>query len=245
MIADDDVRHDPAALEQVVELLSDAEAVVPQNYFVGLPWHARWDTARTLLNRAWSQDYPGTIAVRRSLLERTGGYDGDVLFENLELLRTVRAAGGRVRWAPDLFVPRLPPSSAHFLGQRVRQAYDSLAQPARLSLELCLAPLGVAAVRRVGWTILLVPCLVAEWGRRRHGGAAVFPPSTIWFAPAWVAERAVCSWLAVGTRVLRGGVAYRGGRIRRAATPSAVLRRRHAGAAAAPTGDPDGYRRVA
>ena len=57
-----------------------------------LPWHARWDTARTLLNRCLGRDYPGTLAVRRSRMLATGLYDGDVLFENLELIRTVRAA---------------------------------------------------------------------------------------------------------------------------------------------------------
>ena len=49
-------------------------------------------------------------------------------------------------------------------------------------------------------------------------------------APLWVAERAVTAWLAVATRVLRGGVSYAGTRIARAATPMRELRRRHAGA---------------
>ena len=38
----------------------------------------------------------------------------------------------------------------------------------------------------------------------------MFPASTSAFAPLWLAERAVCSWLAVGSRVVRGGVPYRG-----------------------------------
>ncbi|HSL58555.1 MAG TPA: hypothetical protein VK866_11985, partial [Acidimicrobiales bacterium] len=70
---------------------------------------------------------------------------------------------------------------------------------------------------------------VAEAGRRRAGGARVFPPSTAWFAPVWIAERAVCSWLAVATRVRHGGVAYAGTTLTRAATPRRVLRRRLAG----------------
>ena len=104
VIADDDVRYDGAALRRVVTLLDEAEVVRPQNVFRPRPWHARWDTGRTLLNRLTGGDWPGTLAVRRSALAATGGYRGDVLFENLELVRTVRAAGGREAVPLDLFV---------------------------------------------------------------------------------------------------------------------------------------------
>jgi hypothetical protein len=66
LIADDDVRYDPESLRRTVELLGEYDLVRPQNYFQPLPWHARWDTARTLLNRSLGGDYPGTLAVRRS-----------------------------------------------------------------------------------------------------------------------------------------------------------------------------------
>ena len=102
VIADDDVRYDAAALRRVVALLDEADLVRPQNYFDPLPWHARWDTARSLLNRVFTGDpafpvgdFPGTLAVRRSAFLASGAYDGDALFENLELMRTIRAAGGR------------------------------------------------------------------------------------------------------------------------------------------------------
>mgnify|MGYP000269688615 CR=1 FL=1 len=94
VIADDDVRYTRAALERAVGILAGADVVRPQNYFQPpLPWHARWDTARTLLNRAFGSDYPGTLAVRRSALQAAGGYSGDVLFENRELLRTLPVRG--------------------------------------------------------------------------------------------------------------------------------------------------------
>ena len=130
VIADDDVRYDPAALRRVAQLLESHDLVRPQNYFSRLPWHARWDTARTLLNRCLGRDYPGTLAVRRSRLLAMGLYDGDVLFENLELIRTVRAHGGSTVAPLDLYVARVPPSAAHFWGQRTRQAYDDFALPA-------------------------------------------------------------------------------------------------------------------
>ncbi|WP_188540689.1 glycosyltransferase, partial [Kocuria dechangensis] len=140
VLADDDVRHTGETLERIVGLLGEAEVVRPQNYYLRLPWQARWDTGRTLLNRALGGDWPGTLGVRRSVLLGAGGYDGDVLFENLELVRTVVAAGGRERVALDVLVGRLPPTVGRFLGQRLRQAYDDFAQPSRLLAELSLCP---------------------------------------------------------------------------------------------------------
>ncbi|MGI9121136.1 MAG: hypothetical protein ACR2G7_13625 [Acidimicrobiales bacterium] len=124
----------------MVALLVHADLVCPQNHFDPLPWHARWDSARTLLNRAAGIDMPGTLGVRRSVVLRAGVYDGDSLFENLELIRTMQAVGGPAVSAPDLFVRRLPPTAEHFWSQRVRQAYDDLALPPRLAAELALLP---------------------------------------------------------------------------------------------------------
>jgi hypothetical protein len=225
VIADDDVRYSRRALDAVISGLDDAELVRPQNYFTSLPWHARWDTSRSLINRAWASDYPGTLALRRTALPH--GYDSDVLFENLELIRTVRAAGGREYRADDIFVGRRPPTLAHFLSQRVRQAYDDFAQPGRLLAELSLLPLAVWASRRParGAAVVVAAIALAESGRRRAGGAGWYPPSSALWAPLWLGERAVCIWLACVSRA-RGGVRYGEGRIRRAATPPRVLRRR-------------------
>lgn len=230
VIADDDVRYDEASLEAVVDELSDADLVRPQNYFGcegSLPWHARWDTSRTLLNRAFGQDYPGTLGVRRSFVLDPGGYDGDVLFENLQLIRTVRALGGRVADAPAIHVRRLPPTARRFWSQRVRQAYDELAQPARLAVFLAVVPAAVAAVRRPRALLAgAAACVaVAETGRRRAGGTKVFPFSATLFAPLWLLERGVCSWAAVGARLLLGGCPYRGTVIRCAAWSSRSIRR--------------------
>jgi hypothetical protein len=230
IIADDDVRYDEPALARTARLLGEADLVRPQNYFDPLPWHARWDTARSLLNRGFAADYPGTLAVRRSRFEAMGGYNGDVLFENLELIRTVRASGGRVVSPRDLFVRRLPPTTGHFLGQRIRQAYDDLAQPARLAVFLSIGPLLVLSRRRraLAGAAAAASMVAAEAGRRRGGGASVFPPSASLLAPVWLVERAMCSWLAVGARFLSGGIPYAGSAMRDAATPARRLRRRFA-----------------
>ncbi|SCG60093.1 glycosyltransferase [Micromonospora inositola] len=232
VIADDDVRYDEAGLRAVHELLDRVDLVRPQNHFDPLPWHAWWDTGRILLNRAFGGDWPGTLAVRRSTFRATGGYDPDVLFENLELVRTVCAYGGATATPAWLHVRRVPPTVAHFRGQRIRQAYDDQAQPVRLVAALAVLP-GVAAAlaaRRPGLLLraAVATVAVAEVGRRRAGGARVFPARTALAAPLWVLERGVCSWLALGRR-LRGGMPYADARVRDPAHSIRTLRRRLAG----------------
>jgi hypothetical protein len=230
IIADDDVRYDDESLHAVLGRLDRADLVRPQNIYTAHPWHARWDTARMLVGRALGGDFGGTLGIRRSAVQDAGGYDTDVLFENLELERTIRAAGGQVVVARDIFVPRIPPTSRHFRGQRVRQAYDDFAQPARLMVELAILPLFAFALARKARSSLLafglMPIAIAEFGRRRDGGATRFPADTILWTPFWMLERAVTVWFAFAAR-LRGGVVYAGRRVPRAATPRRVLRLKH------------------
>ncbi|MEA2313628.1 MAG: hypothetical protein QOI03_320 [Solirubrobacteraceae bacterium] len=232
VIADDDVRYERASLEQLAHYLQLCDLVRPQNFFDPLPWHARWDTARTLLNRALGADYPGTLAVRRSRFIAMGGYDGDVIFENLELIRTVEASGGTTLSPLDLYVRRLPPTTSHFWGQRTRQAYDDFALPARMACWLALLPLLVLALLRgrlapAAWSAAGFGVL-AEHGRRRSGGSGIFPATASMLAPLWALERGVCSWLAVVQRLRFGGVKYGNSVIPTAAHSKAHIRRVHA-----------------
>ena len=234
VIADDDVRYDEAGLRGIASALAHADVVRPQNYFDPLPWHACLDTARTLLNRVSGGDWPGTLGVRRATLIATGGYDGDVLFENLELVRTVIAAGGATACPLGLYVRRLPPSTDHFWSQRVRQAYDEFARPWRLLAWLSVMPAfalfaAVSSWRAVGGALIVI-VLAAEAGRRRCGGTRVFPFTASLAAPLWVCERAVCAWLAVAAYIAWGGIPYRGRIIARAATPLRRLEQRLKGA---------------
>lgn len=229
VVADDDVRYDHASFTRVVAALDHNDLVRPQNFFSPMPWHAVWDTARTLLNRATGADFPGTLGVRRSTVLSIGGYSGDVMFENLELIRTVEAHGGRVFSPLDLFVRRLPPSSAHFWGQRTRQAYDDFALPARMSAWLSVLPAVAAAIRwRQPRPVALAGAaciLLAERGRRKSGGADVFPWMSSILAPVWVIERGTCAWLAVWQRARFGGVRYGDSIIRVAAHSRRHLQR--------------------
>jgi hypothetical protein len=233
VIADDDVRYDERSLIRAVLGLGLADCVRPQNYFDPLPWHARWDTARTLLNRSFGADFPGTLAVRRSSLLAAGGYDGDVIFENLELMRTIRAAGGSVLSPLDLYVARRPPDTNHFLSQRMRQAYDDFAIPPRMGAWLAVVPASAALLARGRWKPLAAGAAAlvaaAELGRRRAGGTQHFPPTGSLLAPVWVAERGISAWLAVKERVTRGGVTYGDGVVPRAASSMRRLRRRFDG----------------
>jgi len=242
VIADDDVRYDRPALAEIAAELrrvdDPVDVIVPQNHFVAaagrtLPWHARWDTARTLVNRVTGGDFPGTLACRLAAVGP--GYDGDVLFENLELLRTVEARGGRYERRSELYVARRPPTTRHFLGQRVRQAYDELARPARFAawstvLPLAAGGLGLSRHRRpVGAAAVLAalvaaPVVAAEAGRRRGQGRSHFPVTASLLAPAWALERSVTVWLALLCR-MRGGVGYGDGIVRSAHSRRQLARR--------------------
>jgi Glycosyl transferase family 2 len=230
VIADDDVRYERAALERLVEYLDGHDLVRPQNFFDPLPWHARWDTARTLLNRAFGADYPGTLGVCRSRFVGMGGYDGDVIFENLELIRSVQANDGTVISPLDLYVRRLPPTASHFWGQRTRQAYDDFALPLRMTCWLAVAPLLLMLIVRKrpveGYLSAVALMLAAELGRLRDEGTEVFPGSSSLLAPLWVLERGICSWLALLQRLRFGGVRYGAEVIPTAAHSISTLRRR-------------------
>lgn len=232
VIADDDVRYDAFGLRRLIGILDGgADVVRPQNVFAPLPWHALLDTGRILIARATGGDWPGTLGVRMETYRRAGSYAGDVLFENLEFVRTMRAVGGREQIAADCFVLRLPPSAAHYYAQRVRQAYDELARPGRLALQLAIGPavliasLCGAPVRAFA-SVGVASIVLAEAGRRRDGGVAVFPAAASLAAPVWVFERALTSWAAVALRVVKGGVRYSQGRLRTAAHTERVIRAR-------------------
>jgi len=193
--------------------------------------HAWLDTARTLLNRTTGGDWPGPLGVRRPVLLRTNGYDGDVLFENLELVRTVAAAGGRQDVALALYVRRLPPDAGRFWLQRVRQAYDEFARPVRLASWLAFLPFATALFAwrgpRAPFGAAALAIVVAEAGRQRAGGRRVFPFAASLAAPLWLLERGVSAWIAVGAPIVLGGIPYRGRILSKAANSSRRLRRLH------------------
>lgn len=192
--------------------------------------------SRSLVARFVGGDWPGTFGVRAAALIDVGGWDHDVLVENLEMWRTAQVAGMRVSNRPDLVVQRCPPTTRQFRGQRLRQAYDDMGQPVRLVVELALLPTVIASRRRpltVG-RLAASAVVAAAFGKRRWR-----PLDTPWdvplWAPLWLAERSILVWVALATRLLRGGVVYHGRTIRVAAHSRGALRRR-AGAREEPLG---------
>lgn len=211
VVADDDVRYDAATLGELLDALNRWDVVRPQNYFAPQPWHTIIDGARSLMNRALDGDWPGTLGFHKSALPN--GYNADVLFENLELVRTICRRGGRELVARELFVLRRPPTSRHFWQQRVRQAYDEFARPFRLIVSLSLLPiLAIAVARRefgvVVTMIAFVAVAIAGLGWVRNSAHRYFSWLSVAAAPLWVLERACSSWLALITRVFFGGVRY-------------------------------------
>lgn len=225
VISDDDVRHTRESLASLCDALGEAALVRPVTVYDSWPWQARWDGARTLVNVALGAEWPGTLAVRRSVVVEAGGWCPDVLFENLELWRTVQARGHRVVSVP-VVVPRCPPTVRHFWSQRVRQAYDDLAQPGRLTVELALLPTVLWLARRPGRVAagVLATVLLGALGHRRLGPQSQVPSSVVLWTPIWVLERAVCVWLALGYRAA-GGVPYCGRRMPLSAHSLRALRR--------------------
>lgn len=230
IVADDDVRYDLRTLGRLSAMLDQDDVVLPQNVFAPLPWHALLDTGRTLIARATGGDWSGTLGLRTAAFPCEAGYAGNVLFENLELVRTLRVSGATERRADDLFVRRRPPSVRHYLRQRLRQAYDEFARPQRMCVQLAIAPLLALALWLCGPAAAAGAAagaiVLAETGRRHKAGRTVFSPLASLLAPVWVAERAVTVWAALVARLLRGGVRYSHGTLRIAANATSVLHAR-------------------
>jgi hypothetical protein len=217
ILADDDIRYTPDDLRRMASLLESFEMVRPQNYLSPLPVWARTEAARMLINRAWiaEGDYPGTLGVRRGAMRRVGHYDGDVLFDNEEIVRHFRAHRASIAYARDFFILKRPPSFRKWVEQRPRQAYEDFVMRAKTAF-FAMLPLAVALVwMAFGWRSALalaafVACgSVALAARGLGDGAArFFPPWVCLYAPLWVAERVASTFWAFYWRVAHGGYPF-------------------------------------
>ncbi|HWW76895.1 MAG TPA: glycosyltransferase family 2 protein [Pyrinomonadaceae bacterium] len=217
ILADDDIRYTAADVRRMSHLLEAFEMIRPQNYLRPLPPWARTEAARMLVNRAWIKegDYPGTLGVRRGAMLRVGHYDGDVLFDNEEIVRHFRARGATVCYARDFFIWKRPPSLRKWFEQRPRQAYEDFVMRAKTvffaALPFALAALWLA----FGWrgalgfvlSVAVGSALLAARGLG-DGGARFFPAWVCAYAPLWVAERTLSTYWAFYWRVARGGYPF-------------------------------------
>ncbi|MBA2502505.1 MAG: glycosyltransferase family 2 protein [Pyrinomonadaceae bacterium] len=215
--ADDDIRYTDDDINRMCALLESYEMVRPQNFLRPLPLWARMEAARMLINRAVLRagDYPGTCGFRRETFRRVGHYDGDVLFDNEEIVRHFRLHGASVCYANDFFILKRPPTLTKWWEQRPRQAYEDFVMRLKTLFFLSLIPLALALLFGFGWKaftiyIMLISCgsaLLAMRGRR--GGAhKLFPPFVPLYAPLWFFERSLSSYWALYWRVVRGGYPF-------------------------------------
>jgi hypothetical protein len=226
IVADDDVRYDDRALDEMAERLESYDLVWPQNIYDPMTVAGRWDTARILLNRGLGWDFPGTVGLRSQVVELVGGYDGNVIFENLELLRTFEVAGARIARCSGMYVARLPPEPRHLASQQVRYAYESFAQPWRMLAELSVIPTVLLLGRRrrglAALTAATLACATRGW--HRDDGDKIFPRSSILLTPPWLMVRGMCSWIALLLGATGYGLPYANTRIWRAAHSTRALR---------------------
>lgn len=217
IVADDDIRYRPGDIERMARLLDGYEAVRPQNYFRRLPWWARLESARMLLNRAFlpQGDYPGTCGFTRALFERAGDYDGDVLFDNEEMIRHFAARRARMAYAVDFFVEKRPPSFSKWIEQRPRQAYEDFVMKLKTAFFALILPALAAAAWKFGAPgfalaagLLSAGSVLAAFRGRSGGAREFFPASCAWAAPLWVLERAVSVHWAFYWRFARGGYPF-------------------------------------
>jgi hypothetical protein len=234
VLADDDIRYTADDIERISKRLEDWEVVRPQNYLRPLPWWARMEAARMLINRATlrTADYPGTCAFRRATMLRVGHYDGDVLFDNEEIIRHFARAEARILYANDFFIEKHAPHLRKWFEQRPRQAYEDLGLRLKTALFfiLPLLAIGKEAFALCCLTTVVSAMMIAFVGRVRGRGKGYFPVSVILFAPLWILERSLSTYWALywylryggypfGDRLLSKGIGrdwFEGGRMVRA-----------------------------
>jgi hypothetical protein len=218
VLADDDIRYTSEDITRICGLLERHEMVRPQNYLLPLPWWGRMEAARMLINRGVLRtgDYPGTCAFRRSTCLRVGHYDGDVLFDNEEIVRHFVVQGADVCYALDFFILKRPPTLRKWMEQRPRQAYEDFVMRAKTALFMSLLPLSLMlGLSRGAFAALLFICFVAIGatllalrGMWRDQAYRFVPFFVILYAPLWVFERVLSTYWALYWRVAHGGYPF-------------------------------------
>jgi hypothetical protein len=147
---------------------------------------------------------------------RVGPYDGDVLFDNEEIIRHFARAGATISYATNLFVRKRPPTFRKWVEQRPRQAYEDFGLRAKTALFLSLPILTIWISSALGRRALLfyfaaliaAAMVVALVGRLRGSAARHFPLSICLFAPLWILERTLSTYWALYWYFTRGGYPF-------------------------------------
>ncbi|MFN2492042.1 MAG: glycosyltransferase family 2 protein [Pyrinomonadaceae bacterium] len=218
ILADDDIRYTHGDIDRMCDLLDKFEMVRPQNFLSPLPWWARLEAARMLMNRGALRagDYPGTCGFRRSTMRRVGPYDGDVLFDNEEIVRHFALKGAHINYALDFFLLKRPPTFAKWVEQRPRQAYEDFVMRLKTAAFLSVLPAvcltllfaGSQAAFYLALSISLCAMLVTLRGLLRDSAYRFFPTTSLLSAPLWVLDRSLSVYWAVYWRLRYGGYPF-------------------------------------
>jgi hypothetical protein len=218
ILADDDIRYTSADIRRACELLKRHDMVRPQNYLAPLPWWGKMEAARMLINRGVLRtgDYPGTCAFRRSACLRVGHYDGDVLFDNEEIVRHFILNGADVCYALDFFILKRPPTLRKWFEQRPRQAYEDFDMRAKTVLFMSLLPStsilgffnGTVAALSFFFGVSICAAVLAGRGLLRDRAYNFSPAHVILYAPLWLLERSLSVYWALYWRLVHGGYPF-------------------------------------
>jgi hypothetical protein len=145
-----------------------------------------------------------------------GHYDGDVLFDNEEIIRHFAYHGCTIAFANDLFVEKRSPLFRKWIEQRPRQAYEDFGLRSKTALFLILIPLLFLAGLFYGGkgvgvylaTVSFLSFSLALRGRLRGRAAEFFPLQCCFFAPLWILERTLSTYAALYWYFRRGGYPF-------------------------------------
>jgi hypothetical protein len=218
ILTDDDVRYNASDVKRMCGLLDMFEMVRPQNFIAPQPWWALLENARILMNRGVLRagDYPGTCGFRRSTMRRVGPYDGDVLFDNEEIVRHFALNCVDINYALDFFILKRPPTFTKWVEQRPRQAYEDFVMRAKTAAFLSVLPitLGLRFVVNIRDAIFLlallslVSVMLSSHGILRDAAYRFFPVSSPLFAPLWILERSLSVYWAMYWWARYGGYPF-------------------------------------
>jgi hypothetical protein len=210
IVADSEVRYSPEALEQTCNLLEVHEVVEPQDYPDPLSWWGGLEAARILVHRAIAPqpDHGLTFGFRRSAIATIRALAP--LRGKRDQPRRLAASGAEVFPATSVFVSRRPASLDEWVRGLPEIARNDFALPLRTAFFLSLLPLFIiltafsGAQLAVGYAFLLALVSVVLAFRGRRGASAFIPLRACFFAPLWIAERAVSVYWALALLLSRG-----------------------------------------
>jgi hypothetical protein len=205
IVADENVRYQPDAIERVCNLLDQHEVVEPQDYFEPLPWWSGIEAGRMLVHRGVEPlpDHGATFGIRKSSIRGLRGVDIIAWSNGEDAVRRLASQGAEVFSACDVFVRRLPPPLDHWLLDRPRQAAGDFAMPVKTAFFFALLPIAIVlatfgGIRLAGGyagAIAFASMVLAVRGR--GGATTFFPLRACLCAPLWVFERSVSVYWAL------------------------------------------------